>query len=117
MPVPIVHDDDPNEGCELVIVGVTNIAGNGVPVSVGGIHDASAESIIAIEEADFTSAVLETVLPVGLEVEGGGLSPATAEVRLGGIRQGDGKMISTARFLLLGHYCSAVLFYVVFRSW
>lgn len=86
--VPVVHDNTPNEGCETVTVGVTAVSGNGSAVVTGGIHDVAAQATVMIEEDDFTSAVLETGIPVGLETDGGGLSPATAEVRLNGKSNG-----------------------------
>lgn len=80
--LPIVHDlNDPDEGCEVVVVGVTAVTGTGASiVSDGGIHDVSTEAVVRLEEDDFTSAVRETVEPEGLDVDGGGLSPAAAEV-------------------------------------
>lgn len=78
VPLDIVHDDRPNEGCEFVSVGVSSVSSGGSVVVNGGIHDVSAEAIVVIEESDFTSAVLssEDVDAGG----GGGLSPTTAEV-------------------------------------
>lgn len=78
MPLHIVHDDTPNEGCEFVSVGVSSVSSAGSVVANGGIHDVSAEAIVVIEESDFKSAILGTegVSPGG----GGGLSPTTAEV-------------------------------------
>lgn len=84
-PVPIVHDNSPNEGCEVVIVGVTAVSGSGVAAVNGGIHDVSAEAVVMIEEEDFTSTVLETAFPEGVNTEGGVLSPATAEVGVVGM--------------------------------
>lgn len=78
--LPIVHDNDPNEGCEFVQVGLTAVSGTGSAVLNGGIHDVSAEAVVLIEEDDFTSAVRTTAPPEGLDAAGGGLSPATAEV-------------------------------------
>ena len=80
LPLPILHDNVPNEGCEVVTLGVTAVSGDGVAVTDGGIHDVSAEAVVKIEEVDFVSAVRETVLPEGLSAEEGGLSPASAEV-------------------------------------
>ncbi|CAM9750475.1 unnamed protein product, partial [Ectocarpus sp. 4 AP-2014] len=78
--LPVVHDNDPDEGCEGVTIGVTAVSGTGSAVVNGGIHDVSAEAVVTIEEDDFTSAVRTTTLPTGLGVGGGQLSPATAEV-------------------------------------
>lgn len=78
--LPIVHDNDPDEGCEFVEVGVTAVSGTGSAVLDGGIHDVSAEAVVLIEEDDFTSAVRTAVPPEGLNAGGGGLSLATAEV-------------------------------------
>lgn len=81
LPLPILHDNVPNEGCEVVTLGVTAVSGGGVAVTDGGIYDVSAEAVVKIEEDDFVSAVREAVAPEGLSAEEGGLSPATAEVR------------------------------------
>lgn len=78
--LPIVHDNDQDEGCESVTLGVAAVTGNGLAVVDGGIHDVSAEAAVRIEESDFTSAVLDTVPPEGMDVAAGGLSPATARV-------------------------------------
>lgn len=80
MSLPVLHDEDPNEGCESVTLGVTAVTGQGSAVLDGGIHDVSAEASVRIEETTFTSAVLETAPPEGLDAAGGGLSPATAQV-------------------------------------
>lgn len=78
VPLHIVNDDEPNEGCEFVSVGVSSVSSFGSIVVNGGIHDVSAEAIVIIEESDFMSAILGTegVSPGGE----GGLSPTTAEV-------------------------------------
>lgn len=78
----VVHDpDEPDEGCEVVVVGVTAVTGTGASVVTdGGIHDVSTEAVVRLEEDDFTSAVRSTVDPDSVDVGGGGLSPATAEV-------------------------------------
>lgn len=81
LPLPIFHDNVPNEGCEIVTIGVTAVSGDGVAVADGGIYDVSAEAVVKIEEDDFVSAVRETVVPEGLSVDEGGLSPVAAEVR------------------------------------
>ena len=78
--LPILQDQDPNEGCESVTLGVTAVTGEGSAVVDGGIHDVSAGASVRIDEITFTSAVLETAAPEGLDVAAGGLSPATAEV-------------------------------------
>lgn len=78
--VPIVHDDDPDEGCEVLVLGVTDVTGiNGSAVVVGGIHDVSAQAIVAIDEVDFSSRVLETESRVDVGEVAGGLSPGTAK--------------------------------------
>lgn len=79
VPLPIIHDNNPNEGCEAVTLAVTAVS-SGSAVADGGIHDVTTEAVVLIEEGDFTSAVLGTAPPEGLQVEVGGLSPATAEV-------------------------------------
>lgn len=80
MSLPVLPDDDANEGCEAVTLGVTAVTGQGSAVLDGGIHDVSADASVRIEETTFTSAVLETAPPEGLDAAGGGLSPATARV-------------------------------------
>lgn len=77
--LPVIHDNDPNEGCEAVTLAVAAVS-SGSAVADGGIHDVTTEAVVLIEENDFTSAVLGTALPEELPAEGGGLSPATAEV-------------------------------------
>lgn len=78
----LIHDSDPDEGCELLVLEVTNVSSaNGSVVVVGGIHDVSAAAVVAIEEVDFNGAVLETKLPVGVLDGAGGLSPIAAEVK------------------------------------
>ena len=81
LPLPILHDNVPNEACEVVTIGITAVSGDGVAATDGGIYDVSAEAVVKIEEDDFVSAVRDTVWPEGLNAEEGGLSPATAEVR------------------------------------
>lgn len=78
---PVVHDNIPNEGCQIVTVSVTAVSGTGSAAVDGGIHDVSADAVVMIEEDDFTSAVLETVPREILEPGSGELSPATAEVQ------------------------------------
>lgn len=80
MSLPIILDTDQDEGCESVTLGVTAVTSTGSAVVDGGIHDVSAEASVRIEENDFTSAVLDSVPPEGLDVAGGLLSPATARV-------------------------------------
>lgn len=81
--LPVILDTDQDEGCESVTLGVTAVTGTGSAVVDGGIHDVSAEASVRIEENDFSSAVLDSVPPEGLDVAGGLLSPATARVGCG----------------------------------
>lgn len=80
--VPVIHDQEPDEGCETFMLAVADVVGRNVSAVVeAGIHGIGSKAVVAIEEEDFTSAVLETVLHEETEVGGGRLSPAFAKVR------------------------------------
>lgn len=80
--VSVNQDNEPDEGCQALVLGVTNVtAGNGSTIVEAGINDVSSEAVVAIEEVDFSSAVLEAVLPEDGRDGAGGLSPASAKVR------------------------------------
>lgn len=79
--VPVTRDEEPDEDCEVLVLGVVNVTGVNASVVVeAGINNVSSEAFVAIREVNFTGAVLEMTFPQDALSGPGGLSPASAKV-------------------------------------